>query len=61
MTASFFGGMYSHSNAAHNLLSMMRVGVLAGGVESVSHHIIPASQHLFIAQRTPPVELSDRS
>lgn len=61
MTASFFGGVYSHSNAAHNLLSMMRVGVLAGGVESVSHHGFPATQHLFIAQWTAPVDLSDRS
>ncbi|EIN03486.1 delta-9 CoA desaturase [Punctularia strigosozonata HHB-11173 SS5] len=34
MTAAFFGGIYSHSNAAHNLLSMMRVGVLEGGVET---------------------------
>ncbi|KDR79185.1 hypothetical protein GALMADRAFT_63433 [Galerina marginata CBS 339.88] len=32
-TASFFGGVYSHSRAAHNLLSMMRVGILDGGVE----------------------------
>ncbi|KAF8192979.1 delta 9-fatty acid desaturase protein [Pholiota molesta] len=32
-TASFFGGVYAHSNAAHNLLSMMRVGILDGGVE----------------------------
>lgn len=50
-TASFFGGVYAHSNAAHNvcassllskpgfaekykLLSMMRVGILDGGVEN---------------------------
>ncbi|KZT41980.1 delta9-fatty acid desaturase [Sistotremastrum suecicum HHB10207 ss-3] len=32
-TAAFFGGVYDHSNAAHNLLSMRRVGVLHGGVE----------------------------
>ncbi|KIK03234.1 hypothetical protein K443DRAFT_56167, partial [Laccaria amethystina LaAM-08-1] len=30
-TVSFFGGVYTHSNAAHNLLLMMRVGMLAGG------------------------------
>ncbi|KAF7419408.1 hypothetical protein PC9H_001998 [Pleurotus ostreatus] len=36
MTAAFFGGVYSHSHAAHNLLSMMRVGVLDGGVEYIS-------------------------
>ncbi|KAF9475742.1 delta 9-fatty acid desaturase protein [Pholiota conissans] len=33
-TASFFGGVYTHSNAAHNLLSMLRVGILDGGVEN---------------------------
>ncbi|KAJ5293705.1 hypothetical protein N7508_008526 [Penicillium antarcticum] len=32
-TAIFNGGVYSHSNAAHNLLSTMRVGVIRGGGE----------------------------
>jgi stearoyl-CoA desaturase (delta-9 desaturase) len=32
-TAIFNGGVYNHTNAAHNLLSTMRVGVLRGGVE----------------------------
>ncbi|TXT06018.1 hypothetical protein VHUM_03779 [Vanrija humicola] len=32
-TAAFFGGVYDHSNAAHNLLATMRVGVLVGGME----------------------------
>lgn len=32
-TASFNGGVYQHSNAAHNLLSTMRVGVIYGGGE----------------------------
>ena len=32
-TAMFNGGVYNHSNAAHNLLSTMRVGVLRGGTE----------------------------
>jgi stearoyl-CoA desaturase (delta-9 desaturase) len=32
-TAIFNGGIYNHSNAAHNLLSTMRVGVLRGGCE----------------------------
>lgn len=32
-TAIFNGGVYNHSNAAHNLLSTMRVGVLLGGCE----------------------------
>jgi len=29
----FNGGVYYHSNAAHNLLSTMRVGVVRGGME----------------------------
>ena len=32
-TAMFNGGVYAHSNAAHNLLSTMRVGVIRGGME----------------------------
>ncbi|KAH5627277.1 acyl-CoA desaturase [Parastagonospora nodorum] len=32
-TGMFNGGVYEHSNAAHNLLSTMRVGVLRGGQE----------------------------
>ncbi|KLJ06872.1 acyl-CoA desaturase [Blastomyces silverae] len=32
-TAIFNGGIYNHSNAAHNLLSTMRVGVIRGGAE----------------------------
>ncbi|KAE8154186.1 hypothetical protein BDV25DRAFT_121412 [Aspergillus avenaceus] len=32
-TALFNGGVYQHSNAAHNLLSTMRVAVLRGGCE----------------------------
>lgn len=32
-TAMFNGGVYTHSNAAHNLLSSMRVGVIRGGGE----------------------------
>ncbi len=32
-TSIFNGGVYQHSNAAHNLLSTMRVGVLRGGCE----------------------------
>ncbi|KAI0318109.1 delta 9-fatty acid desaturase protein [Amylostereum chailletii] len=35
-TADFFGGVYNHSNAAHNLLSGLRVGVLHGGLEHVN-------------------------
>jgi stearoyl-CoA desaturase (delta-9 desaturase) len=32
-TAMFNGGVYDHSNAAHNLLSTMSVGVIRGGGE----------------------------
>ncbi|KAK9468635.1 hypothetical protein V1512DRAFT_219869 [Lipomyces arxii] len=32
-TAVFNGGVYDHSNAAHNLLATMRVGVIRGGME----------------------------
>ncbi|KAJ3477085.1 hypothetical protein NLG97_g8934 [Lecanicillium saksenae] len=32
-TAVFNGGVYEHSNAAHNLLATMRVGVIRGGGE----------------------------
>lgn len=32
-TSIFNGGVYLHSNAAHNLLSTMRVGVIRGGCE----------------------------
>ncbi|TBU38077.1 hypothetical protein BD309DRAFT_1084279 [Dichomitus squalens] len=44
MTAAFFGGEYDHSNAAQNLLSMMRVGILAGGVDLQREHPGLASQ-----------------
>jgi len=49
VTAAFFGGVYSHSHAAHNLLAMTRVGILAGGVEIPAEHIIPPSQRLVIS------------
>jgi stearoyl-CoA desaturase (delta-9 desaturase) len=32
-TAMFNGGVYCHSNVAHDLLSTMRVGVMRGGCE----------------------------
>ncbi|KAI0685994.1 delta 9-fatty acid desaturase protein [Cytidiella melzeri] len=32
-TAAFFGGVYDHSNAAHNFLATMRIAVLLGGAE----------------------------
>ncbi|KAN0082611.1 hypothetical protein V8E55_008406 [Tylopilus felleus] len=49
MTAAFHGGIYSHSHAAHNLLAMMRVGILAGGVEMPAEHVVPPSQRLVIS------------
>ncbi|KAK0194097.1 delta 9-fatty acid desaturase protein [Armillaria mellea] len=56
MTPAFFGGVYDHSNAAHNLLSMLRVGVLENGVETLAEpvkpeHAIPPSQSLYVAAR----------
>ncbi|WVF69745.1 hypothetical protein IAT40_004524 [Kwoniella sp. CBS 6097] len=41
-TTAFFGGVYDHSNAAHNMLAMMRVGVLDGGMEVESLKRRPA-------------------
>lgn len=32
-TAMFNGGVYAHSNAAHNLLATMRVGIIRGGMD----------------------------
>ncbi|KAG6331140.1 hypothetical protein ID866_7948 [Astraeus odoratus] len=51
MTAAFFGGVYSHSHAAHNLLAMMRVGILAGGVEMPLEQVVPPSQMFFISAK----------
>jgi stearoyl-CoA desaturase (delta-9 desaturase) len=50
-TTAFFGGVYDHSNAAHNLLSMKRVGILHGGHPHGSDDKrIPPSQRLRIAR-----------
>jgi len=50
-TTAFFGGVYDHSNAAHNLLSMKRVGVLHGGApHGLEDKAIPPSQRLKIAR-----------
>ncbi|KAH9880153.1 stearoyl-CoA 9-desaturase [Plenodomus biglobosus] len=47
-TALFNGGVYEHSNAGHNLLSTMRVGVLRGGQEvEVWKRGARASEHVF--------------
>ncbi|KIM69311.1 hypothetical protein SCLCIDRAFT_1208712 [Scleroderma citrinum Foug A] len=46
-TAAFFGGVYNHSNAAHNLLAMKRVGILHGGMPHITEEkYIPPSQIL---------------
>jgi stearoyl-CoA desaturase (delta-9 desaturase) len=53
-TTAFFGGVYDHSNAAHNLLAMKRVGVLHGGSPhgTDDKRAIPPSQRLRIARYT---------
>lgn len=57
VTGSFHGGVYRHSNAAHNLMSMMRVGVLVGGGCPPSQSI-PPSQALFVAARHADKDIS---
>ncbi|KAJ7115559.1 delta 9-fatty acid desaturase [Mycena crocata] len=50
-TTAFFGGVYDHSNAAHNLLAMKRVGILSGGMPHVlDDKAVPPSQRLRIAR-----------
>ncbi|KAF8755451.1 Acyl-CoA desaturase [Rhizoctonia solani] len=56
-TAAFWGGVYEHSNAAHNLLAMMRVGVLRGGLEIESERAIPPSQKLRVVSHSELVAL----
>ncbi|KIJ40859.1 hypothetical protein M422DRAFT_32001 [Sphaerobolus stellatus SS14] len=49
-TAAFFGGIYSHSSAAHNLLSMMRVGILQGGAEQhTPEYSVAPGERLYVA------------
>jgi len=50
-TTAFFGGVYDHSNAAHNLLAMKRVGVLHGGQpHALEDKSVPPAQRLRIAR-----------
>lgn len=75
-TAAFWGGIYDHSNAAHNvspvyrsllgfssrilfqLLAMMRVGVLRGGLEIESEKAVPPSQKLRVVSHAEMIALS---
>lgn len=72
-TTAFFGGVYDHSNAAHNvsyrswlaylyslwfqLLAMMRVGVLHGGLELESEKAVPPSQKIRVVSHSELVNL----
>ncbi|KAN0088013.1 hypothetical protein V8E55_006634 [Tylopilus felleus] len=50
-TPAFFGGIYEHSNAAHNLLAMKRLGILLGGVpHGAEEQFVPPSQRLCVAR-----------
>ncbi|KAJ7048227.1 delta9-fatty acid desaturase [Mycena amicta] len=50
-TTAFFGGIYEHSNGAHNLCAMRRVGVLHGGVpHAMEEKVVPPSQLLLVAE-----------
>ncbi|KIJ18003.1 hypothetical protein PAXINDRAFT_9092 [Paxillus involutus ATCC 200175] len=52
-TTAFFGGLYDHSRAAHNLLAMKRVGILRGGApHGLEEKVVPPSQHLRITHYT---------
>jgi len=46
MTAAFNGGVYGHSNAAHNLLSTMRVAVVRGGMQVEAWRKMPPQDQL---------------
>ncbi|KIM57004.1 hypothetical protein SCLCIDRAFT_193387 [Scleroderma citrinum Foug A] len=49
-TAAFFGGVYNHSNAAHNLLAMKCVGILHGGMpHGTEERYVPPNQLLRVA------------
>ncbi|CAE6376344.1 unnamed protein product [Rhizoctonia solani] len=60
-TTAFWGGVYEHSNAAHNLLAMMRVGVLRGGLEIESERAVPPSQKLRVVSHSEMVALTSPS
>ncbi|PSR76345.1 hypothetical protein PHLCEN_2v8519 [Hermanssonia centrifuga] len=49
-TAAFSGGIYKHSNSAHNLLAMLRVAALSGGIERIKMYSPAEKMH--IVERT---------
>lgn len=52
-TTAFFGGVYDHSNAAHNLLAMKRVGILYGGhPHALDDKMVPPGSRLKVARYT---------
>ncbi|KAF9254561.1 hypothetical protein L218DRAFT_968067 [Marasmius fiardii PR-910] len=52
-TTAFFGGVYNHSNAAHNLLAMKRVGILNGGhPHALDDKTVPPGSRLKVARYT---------
>lgn len=55
-TTAFFGGVYEHSNAGHNLLAMKRVGILHGGyrlaAEETNKKVHPSSYAHYSASDT---------
>jgi len=44
MTTAYNGGVYDHSNASRNLLTTMRIGVVAGGMEVESRKTKPSEK-----------------
>lgn len=48
-TTSFFGGVYEHSRASHNMLTMLRVGALAGGYELAAGKIDGPNNSNYVA------------
>ncbi|KAG7096081.1 hypothetical protein E1B28_006761 [Marasmius oreades] len=56
-TTAFFGGVYDHSNAAHNLLAMKRVGILNNGhPQALDDKGVPPGSRLKVTKYT---ELSE--
>lgn len=58
-TTAFFGGIYDHGHGAHNLLSMMRVGILLGGApHGLDEKVVPPGQHLRVSRYDDPASTS---